>query len=170
MNVVVPERKILILGSNAVGKTTTFKSITGEMIDVSYRPSLSVNIGYKYFELNGKEMGLRIWDLGGQLLHRSVWKNYYKNTDGVILMYDITRKRTFNEIQIWKKDMRQFMKSKVLAILVGNKCDLESERVISIEDGELLRKKMKAFAFFETSALRNVNIHEVFNVIVSKLM
>ncbi|MHA1266483.1 MAG: Rab family GTPase [Candidatus Helarchaeota archaeon] len=167
MRKLVPERKILLLGANAVGKTTLFKSIIGEMVDVSYRPSLSVNIGYKIFNLNGKQVGLRIWDLGGQLLHRPVWRNYYANTNGAILMYDITRKNTFLDIMNWKLEMRKHIKKKFPVILVGNKCDLVNDRRISIDEGKKLKKKLKARAFFETSALYNTNVSEVFQRLLS---
>ena len=166
----VTEKKVLLLGSNAVGKTTTFKSITGELLDVSYRPSLSVNVGYKLFEVNGKQLGLRIWDLGGQLLHRQVWRNYYANTNGCLLIYDITRKNTYTEIQNWKEEMSQHLKSNIPLILVGNKCDLQTKRAVSREEGILLKKRLKANAFYETSALKKINIIEVFEELISFLV
>lgn len=165
----VTEKKILLLGSSAVGKTTIFKSILGEFLDVSYRPSLSVNVGYKLFYLKGKQVGLRIWDLGGQLLHREVWKNYYVNTEGAILMYDITREVTFNEIKNWKREMSNSLKKRIPIILVGNKSDLASQRQVKYDEGDLLKRKLRAIAFFETSALHNVNIHEVFELLISKI-
>ncbi|MHA1428038.1 MAG: Rab family GTPase [Candidatus Helarchaeota archaeon] len=164
------EKKILLLGSNAVGKTTTFKSITGELLDVSYRPSLSVNVGYKLFEVNGKQVGLRIWDLGGQLLHRQVWRNYYINTNGCFLIYDITRRRTFNDIISWKKEMSQFLKKKIPMILIGNKTDLESKREVNYNDGVSLAKKLKVNGFYETSALNKKDIQEVFEQMILKLL
>lgn len=163
------EKKILLLGSSAVGKTTTFKSILGELLDVNYRPSLSINVGYKLFNLNGKQVGVRIWDLGGQLLHREVWKNYYANTEGAILMYDITRKVTFTEIKNWKREMSKYLQKKIPIILVGNKCDLEAQRQVSLDEGKLLKNKLRAIGFFETSALYNTNIREVFELLISKL-
>jgi small GTP-binding protein len=166
----VREKKILLIGSSAVGKTTTFKSFLGELVDVSYRPSLSVNIGYKFVESNGKQIGLRIWDLGGQLLHREVWKNYYTNTDGCLLIYDITRKSTFIEIGNWKREMMRQLRKKIPMILVGNKCDLESKREVTYEEGQLLQTKLRAKAFFETSALYNRNIQEVIRKLISLIM
>lgn len=169
MNKLITEKKILLLGSSAVGKTTTFKSILGELLDVSYRPSLSVNVGYKIFEMHGKQVGLRIWDLGGQLLHRQVWKNYYANTEGCLLMYDITRKSTFTEIRNWKREMSMNLKKKISMILVGNKCDLESQRQVSFEDGNALKKKVRAIAFFETSALYKINLNEVVELLLASM-
>lgn len=169
MNKLVPEKKILLLGSSAVGKTTTFKSILGELLDVSYRPSLSINVGYKLFDLKGKQVGVRIWDLGGQLLHREVWKNYYANTEGAVLMYDITRKVTFAEIQNWKREMSKYLQKRIPVILVGNKCDLEAQRQVSFNQGTLLKKKVRAIAFFETSALYKINLKEVFELLLSKV-
>jgi Ras-related protein Rab-11A len=166
----VIEKKVLLLGSNAVGKTTTFKVITGELVDVSYRPSLSVNVGYKTFEVNGKQVGLRIWDLGGQLLHREVWKNYYNNTNGCLLIYDITRKNTFDEIINWRKEMHRHIKKKFPLILVGNKCDLKDHRKVKFEEGTHLRKRLRASAFFETSALLGINIQKVFEKLISLLI
>jgi small GTP-binding protein len=165
----VTEKKILLLGSNAVGKTTTFKSFLGELLDVSYRPTLSVNIGYKVYDHNGKQVGLRIWDLGGQLLHREVWRNYYNNTAGCLLLYDITRKKTFNDIIDWRRDMRQFIKGNVPIVLVGNKCDLESNREVKYDAGKILQKRIRAIAFFETSALLNINIKEVIETLMNKM-
>jgi len=166
----VTEKKILLLGSNAVGKTTTFKSIIGELLDVSYRPTLSVNIGYKLYDYNGKQVGLRIWDLGGQLLHRAVWKNYYNNTAGCLLLYDITRKKSYNDIIGWRRDMRQFIRGTIPFVLVGNKCDLESNREVKYDEGKILQKKLRAVAFFETSALLNINIKEVIEKLVNKIL
>ncbi|MHA1651388.1 MAG: Rab family GTPase, partial [Candidatus Helarchaeota archaeon] len=86
-----------------------------------------------------------------------------------ILMYDITRKTTFKDILDWKKDMSRHIKRKVPMILVGNKCDLESKREVQYEEGLSLQKKLKANAFYETSALRNINVQEVFLKLISLL-
>jgi small GTP-binding protein len=169
VNKLVIEKKILLLGSSAVGKTTTFKSLLGELLDVGYIPSLSINVGYKLFEMHGKQVGLRIWDLGGQLLHRQVWKNYYANTEGCLLIYDITRKSTFTEIQNWKREMSMSLKKKIPIILIGNKCDLESQRQVSFEEGNALKKKVRAIAFFETSALHKINLNEVVEKLLSSM-
>ncbi|MHA1301704.1 MAG: Rab family GTPase [Candidatus Helarchaeota archaeon] len=156
------EFKILLLGADAVGKTTCFQSITGELVDVSYRPTLVVNVGYKIINVDKKSVGLRIWDLGGQVFLRESWSCYYEKTDGSILMYDISRRYTFEDILNWMQEIKKYVKRKIPIILVGNKSDLENERMVSLKEGEELQKEIGAVGFFETSALLNKNIKEVF--------
>ncbi len=163
------EYKILLLGSDAVGKTTCFRAITGELVDVSYRPTLVVNVGYKIIDVKKNKIGLRIWDLGGQILLRESWNKYYTQTDGCILIYDVTRSYTYEDIMNWEEDIRKSLKKKIPFILVGNKADLDGERQVSYEEGKELQKKIRAKAFFETSALLNRNIREVFEELGSLL-
>jgi len=163
------EFKILLLGSDAVGKTTCFQSITGALIDVSYRPTLVVNVGYKIINVNGKDLGLRIWDLGGQTFLRASWRSYYDKTDGSIVMYDITRRYTFDDILNWMEEIKKNIKKSIPVILIGNKTDLEKDRMVSPEEGQELQKEIGAVGFFETSALLNRNIKEVFEYLVKFL-
>lgn len=159
------EFKILLLGSDRVGKTTCFKSFIGELIDISYLPTLTVNIGYKILDINNSQIGLRIWDLGGQVFLRDSLSNYYPGTDGCILIYDVTRRYTFNDIINWKEELSKFLDKNIPFILVGNKSDLESERQVKYQEGESLQNQLDIDAFFEISALYNINNKDIFEKI-----
>ncbi len=163
------EYKILLLGSDRVGKTALFQAITGELIDVTHRPTLVMNIGFKILNLNGKQIGLRIWDLGGQTFLRDAWREYFSKTDGCILIYDITRKYTFDEIFDWKQDLSNNLNRNIPYILVGNKSDLDFERQITYLEGKELQGNLNLNAFFETSALLNINVREVFSELAAFL-
>jgi len=143
-----------------------FNSVLGQWLNVIYRPTMVINIGFKVYKCNGINVGLRIWDLGGQSFHRQIWRNYYKNTDGCLLIYDITRRYTFNDVVSWKNELNKFLRKPIPLILVGNKIDLKNERKISISEGIMLQNNIEAVAFYETSTLLNINIEKIFETLL----
>lgn len=118
-----------------------------------------------------KTVKLKIWDTAGQERFRNITKQYYKGADGILLVYDITDRNSFEKIKDWMKQIQEnTQKEQIGIVLLGNKCDLE-DRQVSYEEGESLAKEY-GLLFWETSAYKDKNISESFegltNLIISK--
>ena len=108
------------------------------------------------------------YDTEGKERYQTIAFNLIKNADGIMLMYDISNMKTFEDISGWIKSIRDLKGNDFPIILIGNKCDLKDERVVDKEDGEELAKK-NGFLFFETSCKENINVEESINAIASKV-
>ena len=151
--------KIIILGSSEVGKT----SILNRYFNNDFKPNLLSTIGIdfktKFFKFDEEKVKFNFIDTAGQEKFRAISVNYLKGTSGVILVYDITNKETFDLIQGWIEDINENNKADVGKVLLGNKLDLEDNRQVPKEDTEQLAKELGC-KFFEGSAKTGENIQE----------
>ena len=151
--------KIIILGSSEVGKT----SILNRYFNNDFSPNLLSTIGIdfktKFFKFDEEKVKFNFIDTAGQEKFRAISVNYLKGTSGVILVYDITNKETFDLIQGWIEDINENNKADVGKVLLGNKLDLEDNRQVPKEDAEQLAKELGC-KFFEGSAKTGENIQE----------
>ena len=113
--------------------------------------------------LNIKERNIRIqiWDTAGQEAFRSITRSYYKNSTCALIVYDITSRKSFEDITIWLKECKDMCYKDILICLIGNKSDLEVRRAVSYEEGEKFANDNQLL-FFETSAKDGTNIQEIF--------
>ena len=161
--------RICLLGDSAVGKTSlltrycdgTFKEKYGNTIGVDFRV-----VTLKYENTITK---IHIWDTAGQERFKSIAVNYFKNSHGFIFVYDISNSSSFNDVKNWIELAFANNKSANINFLVGNKCDLESQRQVSVNEGEELAKA-KNFTFFETSAKENKDVKKMFEFFAYKLI
>ena len=160
---------ICLLGDSAVGKTSlltrycdgTFKEKYGNTIGVDFRV-----VTLKYENTITK---IHIWDTAGQERFKSIAVNYFKNSHGFIFVYDISNSSSFNDVKNWIELAFANNKSANINFLVGNKCDLESQRQVNVNEGEELAK-MRNFTFFETSAKENKDVKKMFEFFAYKLI
>jgi len=155
--------KYIIIGDSGVGKSCilhmllynrTHDFISGSTIGVEFGSKV-VNCG------DNKEMKLQIWDTAGQERFRAIVRSYYRGVVGVILVYDITNRESFNNLSIWLKDCRRETNPSTVIMLVGNKKDLEKHREVSTADGERFARQNSLY-FREVSAVTNSTVAEVF--------
>eukprot|EP01119_Soliformovum_irregulare_P005071 TRINITY_DN1644_c0_g1_i1.p1 TRINITY_DN1644_c0_g1~~TRINITY_DN1644_c0_g1_i1.p1 ORF type:complete len:136 (+),score=38.41 TRINITY_DN1644_c0_g1_i1:316-723(+) len=111
--------------------------------------------------IEGSQIKLQIWDTAGQEKFRSITRSYYRGTTGAILVYDITRRETFDRLSEWLEDCRKYANENIVIMLIGNKCDLQEKRQISREEGEKFAKDNGLF-FLEASARTDENVDEAF--------
>lgn len=109
----------------------------------------------------GKQIKLQIWDTAGQESFRSITRSYYRGAAGALLVYDITRRDTFEHLTNWLEDARQHSSSNMVIMLIGNKCDLESRREVKKEEGEAFARE-HGMIFMEASAKTAQNVEEAF--------
>jgi len=160
--------KLIVLGSAAVGKTTLINSFLQKHQITDYRPTLGISISTKKYNLQGFKddtISFLIFDLAGQEFFKRVRHDYYTGASCAFIVYDITRKDTFEDaINFWYKDAKNELTSDIPIVFIGNKIDLEDERQVLKEEGVSKANELKA-SFIETAALHNINVLDTFKII-----
>ncbi len=154
---------IITLGCSEVGKTCIIQRYIDNEFCHSTISTIGIDCKSKIFTINSIKYKIIYYDTAGQERYASISSKYIKSANGVILVYDITNKKTFSKIEEWSNILERNNKN-YSAVLVGNKMDLESERQVSTNEGLTLANKLN-IEFFETSCLTNQNIEEMMNKI-----
>ena len=155
--------RILLVGDASVGKTSLLLRYIDEHFPSKHMATVGVEYRIKIFVYRGFKIKLQIWDTAGQERFHSITNNYFHNADGILFVYDITNKKSFEGIKIWIKESEEFGKFKKL--LLGNKCDLKHRKNISDEEVNIFCTE-KNIISYEVSAKENINLKEAFNKIV----
>lgn len=156
--------KIIILGSSEVGKTSILKRYFNNQFIQNKISTIGVDFITKYFKFNNQIIKCNYIDTAGQEVFKAIAKNYLKGTDGAVLVYDITKKESFDLILEWIEDIRMNNEENIGKILFGNKSDLSENREVSIGEGEQLASDLGCL-YFEGSAKTGEKINEALNEI-----
>ena len=161
--------KIVLLGDSNVGKSNILSKYLHNEFNQDSKSTVGVEFGSKTFEINEKTtIKAQIWDTAGQERYRSITNSYYKGAKGAFIVYDITKKSSFDNVDSWLNDLKLNNDENINIILIGNKTDLEEKREISIENGEKKAINNK-IGFIETSAKNGNNIEKVFDVMIKNI-
>ena len=158
--------KIAIVGNQHVGKTTILSRYKYETIDEAYAPTVGIDFLTKNVYLEDKTIRLIMWDTAGQERFKSLIPSYLKNSNCVILTFDVTEKSSFFSLGKWLSDVKDNVVEGTFIILCGNKIDLNNKRVISKEEAEKFSEENN-IAYIETSATTGQGINELFNTIIN---
>eukprot|EP00294_Goniomonas_avonlea_P009576 CAMPEP_0114563544 /NCGR_PEP_ID=MMETSP0114-20121206/13172_1 /TAXON_ID=31324 /ORGANISM="Goniomonas sp, Strain m" /LENGTH=209 /DNA_ID=CAMNT_0001749409 /DNA_START=66 /DNA_END=695 /DNA_ORIENTATION=- len=153
--------KYIIIGDTGVGKSCLLLQFTDKRFQPVHDLTIGVEFGARMITIDGKQIKLQIWDTAGQESFRSITRSYYRGAAGALLVYDITRRETFNHLASWLEDARQHSNQNMTIMLIGSKCDLEHRRAVSYEEGEQFAKDHN-LVFLETSAKTAHNVEEAF--------
>ncbi|OMO73701.1 Small GTPase superfamily [Corchorus olitorius] len=162
--------KILLIGDSGVGKSSLLVSfISAAVEDLS--PTIGVDFKIKLLKVGGKRLKLTIWDTAGQERFRTLTTSYYRGAQGIVLVYDVTRRETFTNLsEIWAKEVDLYSTNQdCVKMLVGNKVDRDSERAVSREEGTALAKELGCM-FLECSAKTRENVEQCFEELALKIM
>jgi Ras-related protein Rab-11A len=163
--------KIVVLGDAAVGKTSLINQFVEGSFNEDYKPTLGANIVRKDVSLNNTKVRLIMWDLAGQEKYRVVRSMYFQGCQGALLVYDVTRYSTFENVNSkWLKDFKKYVKKEGVYILIGNKTDLVDQRTVTTDRGKEIAEKIKASHFIETSAKLGENIEDAFILLVNQIL
>ncbi|CAG5923887.1 unnamed protein product [Menidia menidia] len=185
--------KLLIIGNSSVGKTSFLFRYADDAFTSAFVSTVGIDFKVKTVYKNDKRIKLQIWegllrgaqpslvlfsslqrcapaegfqsDTAGQERYRTITTAYYRGAMGFILMYDITNEESFGAVQDWSTQIKTYSWDNAQVVLAGNKCDMDEERVVSVDSGRLLAEQL-GFEFFETSAKDNINVKQTFERLV----
>lgn len=160
--------KYIIIGDSAVGKSNLLLRYTHNKFNDDYQATIGVEFGAKNLSIKDKIYRVQVWDTAGQENFRSITRAYYKNSVCALIVYDITRRDSFEHVQNWVEDCKTQTPKTVLLVLVGNKTDLESERKVSVEEGKQMAEK-NGMLFYETCAKNGKGVCEMFDNTVNEI-
>ncbi|XP_048373815.1 ras-related protein Rab-2B isoform X2 [Sphaerodactylus townsendi] len=153
--------KYVIIGDTGVGKSCLLLQFTDDRFTTLHDLTIGVEFGARMISIDNKNIKLQIWDTAGQESFRSITRSYYRGAAGALLVYDITRRETFNHVNSWLEDAQQHSGSHMVFMLIGNKSDLEHRRAVKKEEGEAFARQ-HGMIFMETSAKTATNVKEAF--------
>lgn len=161
--------KILTIGESGVGKTCILLRYTDNKFIKHHLTTIGIDYKTKDVNINGKSIKLKIWDTAGQERFRNITQQYYKGADGIVLVFDLTDRNSFEKVREWMKQIQSYTQKESIAIvLLGNKCDAEN-KAVSLKEASDIAGEFN-LKFFETSAMNNINIEESFKQLSMEIM
>jgi len=153
--------KLLLIGDSAVGKSCLLLRFCDDAWTPSFITTIGIDFKIRTIELDGKRIKLQIWDTAGQERFRTITTAYYRGAMGILLVYDITNRLSFENIRGWNNNIEQHASDGVNKILIGNKSDWTDKRMVTSEEGQALADEL-GMKFFETSAKMNEGVEQAF--------
>ena len=158
--------KIVIVGESGVGKTCFLVRYIRDIFDEESQPTLGVEFMTRVVQTEKHNIQLQLWDTAGQELFRSVTRGYYRGSAGAFLVFDLTSRSSFENIERWLRDVKDVARSDVVMILIGSKADLVDRREVKAEEAETYAKN-NGMEYFETSAKTGAQINEAISALVN---
>ncbi|XP_051152782.1 ras-related protein RABA6b-like [Andrographis paniculata] len=161
--------KAVLIGDSAVGKSNLLSRFARGEFCVDSKPTIGVEFAYRNIKVRDKLVKVQIWDTAGQERFRAITSSYYRGALGALLVYDITRRSSFESLRKWLKELREFGGRDMVVVLLGNKSDLGGHsREVNLEDGRSLAQ-LESLSFLETSAKDNLNVEEAFLQMITRI-
>ena len=161
--------KFIIIGASGVGKTAILKRLVEDTFTEESQSTIGVEFDSTVLVIDGKKVKLQIWDTAGQERFRSISKAYYRNAVGVILVFDLTERKTFDELSNWLNDIHTLCDPNCVIQLIGNKSDLSDSRAVSLSEADAFAQRNQMH-YLETSAKSGASISEAFTQCATQIM
>ena len=153
--------KLLLIGNTYVGKTMIVQKFIDNSFSKSTVSTIGVDLQSKIIDINGKKVKYLIWDTAGEDRMKTMTYSYYRGCHVILVVFDVTEKKSFESVSKWVECIDKFAKSNVLRFLVGNKTDLDDKRVVTTEEGKKLAESY-GLKYYEISALKITGLLEMF--------
>ncbi|KAJ9505171.1 hypothetical protein QJQ45_028074, partial [Haematococcus lacustris] len=160
--------KVVLIGDSGVGKSNLLSRFTRNEFCLESKSTIGVEFATRSISVDGKTIKAQIWDTAGQERYRAITSAYYRGAVGALLVYDITKNPTFENVERWLKELRDHADSNIVIMLVGNKSDLRHLRCVLTEDAQAFCEK-ESLSFIETSALESTNVEKAFQQILTEI-
>ncbi|KAJ7302365.1 ras-domain-containing protein [Mycena albidolilacea] len=163
--------KLLLIGNSSVGKSSLLLRFSDEQWLPEDESSATIGVDFRVHKMDvkGKKVKLSIWDTAGQERFRTITSSYYRGAQGIILVYDVSNRESFDALPRWYSELETYVNDKVVKILVGNKVDKEFSRQVPTSEAEAFATRMNSL-FVETSAKTSVGVKEAFTEVVERIM
>ena len=158
--------KIVLIGDSGVGKSNLLSRFTRNEFNLESKTTIGVEFATRSILADSKLIKAQIWDTAGQERYRAITSAYYRGAVGALLVFDISKSSSFENIEKWLKELKEHADPKMVVMLVGNKSDLRHLRAVKTEDAASFAEK-NGLAFIETSALDSSNVEVAFQRIIT---
>lgn len=160
--------KVVLIGDSGVGKSNLLSRFTRNEFLLESKSTIGVEFATRTLQVEGRTIKAQIWDTAGQERYRAITSAYYRGALGALLVYDVTKPTTFENVSRWLKELRDHADSNIVITLIGNKTDLKHLRAVATEDAQSFAEK-EGLSFIETSALEATNVEKAFQTILSEI-
>ena len=160
--------KLVVVGDSGVGKTNLIKRFANNSFNSNSKATVGVEFLSKTFKINNQIFKIEIWDTAGQERYKSITAAYYKGAKGALVVYDITSKISFENIDKWMLEIKEKSSKDLKLMIIGNKCDLKDGRQVSNEEA-MKKAEDTGIALMETSALDSTNVKEAFHDLLKEM-
>ena len=174
--------KLLLIGNSSVGKSSLLFRFVENVWDDNFVPTIGVDFvsniyliylyilqKLKTLEVNGKKVKLQIWDTAGQERFKNITASYYRGGNGVLVVYDITDRDSFENLNSWLIEIEKNANKNVYKLLIGNKCDLEDKRKVTYQEGKDFATS-NGMQFIETSAKNDTKVKDAFELLTQEII
>ncbi|KAK8647853.1 hypothetical protein V6N13_121577 [Hibiscus sabdariffa] len=160
--------KVVLIGDSGVGKSNLLSRFTRNEFSLESKSTIGVEFATRSIRVEDKIVKAQIWDTAGQERYRAITSAYYRGALGALLVYDVTRRVTFENVQRWLKELRDHSDSSIVIMLLGNKADLRHLFAVSTDDAKDFAERENTF-FMETSALESMNVEDAFTEVLAQI-
>ncbi|KAI9471217.1 Rab GTPase ypt31 [Coemansia sp. RSA 989] len=160
--------KIVLIGDSGVGKSNLLSRFTRNEFNLESKSTIGVEFATRSIQVDGKVIKAQIWDTAGQERYRAITSAYYRGAVGALLVYDIAKHPTYENVSRWLKELRDHADSNIVIMLVGNKSDLRHLRAVPTDEAKQFAAENGLF-FIETSALDSSNVEQSFQQILTEI-
>ncbi|KAK2999916.1 hypothetical protein RJ639_024234 [Escallonia herrerae] len=160
--------KVVLIGDSGVGKSNLLSRFTRNEFCLESKSTIGVEFATRTLQVEGRTVKAQIWDTAGQERYRAITSAYYRGALGALLVYDVTKPTTFENVSRWLKELRDHADSNIVIMLIGNKTDLKHLRAVATEDAHGFAEK-EGLSFIETSALEALNVEKAFQTILAEI-
>uniref|UniRef100_A0A9L0IMN0 small monomeric GTPase n=1 Tax=Equus asinus TaxID=9793 RepID=A0A9L0IMN0_EQUAS len=160
--------KVVLIGDSGVGKSNLLSRFTRNEFNLESKSTIGVEFATRSIQVDGKTIKAQIWDTAGQERYRAITSAYYRGAVGALLVYDIAKHLTYENVERWLKELRDHADSNIVIMLVGNKSDLRHLRAVPTDEARAFAEK-NGLSFIETSALDSTNVEAAFQTILTEL-
>ncbi|KAI7730971.1 hypothetical protein M8C21_006820, partial [Ambrosia artemisiifolia] len=160
--------KVVLIGDSGVGKSNLLSRFSKNEFSLDSKSTIGVEFATRSIEVDGMMIKGQIWDTAGQERYRAITSSYYRGAVGALIVYDITRKVTFENVERWLRELRDHTDQNIIVMLTGNKADLAHLRAVPIDEAKGFSVRENVF-FMETSALKALNVEKAFTELLSQI-
>ena len=160
--------KVVLIGDSGVGKSNLLSRFTRNEFNLESKSTIGVEFATRSVQVDGKSIKAQIWDTAGQERYRAITTAYYRGAVGALVVYDVAKHLTFENVERWLRELKDHTDQKVVTMLVGNKSDLRHLRAVTTEEAKALAEKFD-LSFIETSALDSTNVETAFQNILTEI-
>ncbi|AWP11347.1 hypothetical protein SMAX5B_017674 [Scophthalmus maximus] len=159
---------VVLIGDSGVGKSNLLSRFTRNEFNLESKSTIGVEFATRSIQVDGKTIKAQIWDTAGQERYRAITSAYYRGAVGALLVYDIAKHLTYENVERWLKELRDHADNNIVIMLVGNKSDLRHLRAVPTDEARAFSEK-NTVSFIETSALDSTNVEEAFKNILAEI-